>query len=78
VSFSLVRTPACQKHNPESAKNVTTFIWDIPNFIRVGAGDGQRMAPLSEFTDEQLKSIAQKWTTALLNRAYEQRKERSA
>ena len=43
----------------------------VPNFIL--EHEGESKWSLAEFTDAQLKQLAQCWTTNLLNRASEQR-----
>lgn len=43
----------------------------VPNYLL--DHEGESKWPISEFTEEQLRSIGRLWTTNLLNRAEEQR-----
>lgn len=45
----------------------------LPNFIRVGLGEGV-MLPVSHFSEKELKALGAEWTKALIKKSHTDRK----
>ena len=41
----------------------------VPNFIIVGTSDAESTIPLSSLSEDQLRTIGEKWTEALIEKA---------